>query len=102
MPFVTTRMHVNELCEKHKKEDKCAVCDGFKENWLYTYDEIHQLYLGHLRHLYVFQYSQYGKKETCAFFATKCQAQGFFESKAKFMLWTISYNAVGVLVFSRF
>ena len=45
MSFAT--MHVNEMCDKHKKEDKCAVCNGFKVNWVYNYDKIYELYLGH-------------------------------------------------------
>ena len=99
MSFAT--MHVKEMCDKHKKEDKCAVCNGFKVNWPYNYDKIYKLYLGHCRHLQVYQGTQYGQKEPYRKFIRRCQSQGLFENSATFFLWTVAYDAIGCLFFSR-
>ena len=99
MSFAT--MHVNKMCGKHEKKDKCAVCNGFKVNWSCNYDEIYELYLGHLRHLQVYQGTQSGHKELYRKFIRRCQSQGFFENSTKFFLWTIAYDAIGCLFFSR-
>ena len=99
MSFATK--HVKEMCDKHKKEDKCAVCNGFKVNWPYNYDEIYKLYLGHCRHLQVYQGNKYGQKEPYRKLIRRCQSQGFFENSAKFFLWAVAYDAIGCLFFSR-
>ena len=96
-------MHLNicKACAKHDNEDKCAFCNGFNENWAYTYDEIWKYYLGHLRHLYVYEYMRDGKIEPYKNFVRRNQYNGLFSKNAISLLSKISVNNKGSLVFSR-
>ena len=96
-----TELNSYELCSKHDTEDKCAMCQGFLNNWDYNYGEIYKYYQGHLRHLYVYDYMRFGKIEQCKNVVRCYQYNGLLGKDAMAVLWTIKINNKGSLVFSR-
>lgn len=96
------KLNAYESCTKHDKDDECAVCKGFQENWVFNYEETYKYYLGHLRHLDVYNYCENGKIEPYKNFVRCCQYNGLFGKEAQTLLWKILRDNNGFLIFTRF
>ena len=97
------QLNIYEIISKHDREDTCSICHGFYEVWTYNYEEIYKRYVGHLRHLHVYDYLRDDKRESYKNFVLHCQYNGLFEKNAQTLLWKISVDQkYGYLIISKF